>query len=34
MTALFDEWFGQVYPSRVEGGIKMTGIIFQDNPGW
>lgn len=34
MTALFDEWYGQIYPSRVEGGIKMTGIMFKDAPGW
>ncbi|MDI9497000.1 MAG: alkyl sulfatase dimerization domain-containing protein [Bacillota bacterium] len=29
---MFSEWFGPVYPSRVEGGIKMTGIMFQDAP--
>jgi alkyl sulfatase BDS1-like metallo-beta-lactamase superfamily hydrolase len=34
MSALFNEWYGQIYPSRVEGGIKMTGIMFKDNPGW
>ena len=34
MKALFDEWYGQIYPSRVEGGIKMTGIMFKDNPDW
>jgi alkyl sulfatase BDS1-like metallo-beta-lactamase superfamily hydrolase len=34
MTSLFDEWFGQVYPSRVEGGIKMAGALFMSDPGW
>jgi alkyl sulfatase BDS1-like metallo-beta-lactamase superfamily hydrolase len=34
ISALFDEWYGQIYPSRVEGGIKMAGIMFKDNPGW
>jgi alkyl sulfatase BDS1-like metallo-beta-lactamase superfamily hydrolase len=34
MDAVFDEWYGQIYPSRVEGGIKMSGIMFKDNPGW
>ena len=34
MNSLFDEWWGQVYPSRVEGGVKMAGIIFQNDPGW
>jgi alkyl sulfatase BDS1-like metallo-beta-lactamase superfamily hydrolase len=34
MNALFNEWYGQIYPSRVEGGIKMTGIMFKDNPDW
>ncbi|MDI9470240.1 MAG: alkyl sulfatase dimerization domain-containing protein [Bacillota bacterium] len=32
LANLFSEWFGPVYPSRVEGGIKMTGIMFQDAP--
>ena len=32
MKSLFDEWYGQIYPSRVEGGIKMSGIIFKDHP--
>ncbi len=32
MKSLFNEWYGQIYPSRVEGGIKMTGIIFKDRP--
>lgn len=32
--ALFDEWFGQVYPSRAAGGLKMSGALFQDDPGW
>jgi alkyl sulfatase BDS1-like metallo-beta-lactamase superfamily hydrolase len=34
MKSLFNEWYGQIYPSRVEGGIKMTGIMFKDNPDW
>jgi alkyl sulfatase BDS1-like metallo-beta-lactamase superfamily hydrolase len=29
---LFDEWFGQIFPSRLEGGIKMSGLLFQDAP--
>ena len=32
LNNMFSEWFGPVYPSRVEGGIKMTGIMFQDSP--
>ncbi len=32
MSSLFDEWYGQIYPSRVEGGIKMTGLMFMDAP--
>ena len=34
MSSLFNEWYGQIYPSRVEGGIKMSGIMFKDNPDW
>lgn len=39
MSDLFDEWYGQIYPSRLEGGIKMSGLIFQnalviDGQGW
>ncbi|HEY9122285.1 MAG TPA: alkyl sulfatase dimerization domain-containing protein [Brevefilum sp.] len=34
MNSLFNEWYGQIYPSRVEGGIKMSGIMFKDNPDW
>jgi alkyl sulfatase BDS1-like metallo-beta-lactamase superfamily hydrolase len=34
MASMFNEWYGQIYPSRVEGGIKMTGIMFKNNPGW
>ena len=33
MTSLFDEWWGQMYPSRAEGGAKMAGILFQNDPG-
>ena len=32
MSSLYNEWYGQVYPSRVEGGIKMAGLLFQDAP--
>ena len=34
MNSLFNEWYGQIYPSRVEEGIKMSGIIFKENPNW
>jgi alkyl sulfatase BDS1-like metallo-beta-lactamase superfamily hydrolase len=34
MSALFDEWYGQIYPSRIEGGLKMAGVMFQNDPGW
>jgi alkyl sulfatase BDS1-like metallo-beta-lactamase superfamily hydrolase len=34
MTALFDEWFGQVYPSRLVGGAMMAGIPYLFDPGW
>ena len=34
MSALFNEWYGQIYPSRVEGGLKMAGIMFLNDPGW
>jgi alkyl sulfatase BDS1-like metallo-beta-lactamase superfamily hydrolase len=32
MSNLFNEWFGQVFPSRAEGGLKMAGSLFQDAP--
>jgi alkyl sulfatase BDS1-like metallo-beta-lactamase superfamily hydrolase len=32
MRNLFDEWYGPLYPSRLEGGVKMTGLLFQDAP--
>ena len=32
MDNMYSEFFGPVYPSRAEGGIKMTGILFQDTP--
>ena len=39
MSALFDEWYGQIYPSRLEGGVKMAGLMFMgapvlDGEGW
>jgi alkyl sulfatase BDS1-like metallo-beta-lactamase superfamily hydrolase len=32
LNNMFSEWFGPVYPSRVEGGTKMVGALFQDAP--
>jgi alkyl sulfatase BDS1-like metallo-beta-lactamase superfamily hydrolase len=32
MSSLFSEWFGQTYPSRLDGGIKMAGLLFQNAP--
>ena len=32
MDNMYSEFLGPVYPSRAEGGIKMTGILFQDAP--
>jgi alkyl sulfatase BDS1-like metallo-beta-lactamase superfamily hydrolase len=32
MSALYDEWFGQVFPSRAEGGLKMSGALFMNAP--
>ncbi len=32
LSSMYSEWFGQVYPSRAEGGIKMAGFLFQDAP--
>jgi alkyl sulfatase BDS1-like metallo-beta-lactamase superfamily hydrolase len=32
LSSMYNEWFGQVYPSRAEGGIKMAGLMFQDAP--
>ncbi|MBN1810684.1 MAG: MBL fold metallo-hydrolase [Anaerolineae bacterium] len=32
MSSLYSEWFGQVWPSRAEGGLKMVGALFQDAP--
>jgi alkyl sulfatase BDS1-like metallo-beta-lactamase superfamily hydrolase len=34
MPNLFDEWYGQLYPSRAEGGAKMAGLLFLGVPGW
>jgi alkyl sulfatase BDS1-like metallo-beta-lactamase superfamily hydrolase len=31
---LFDEWYGQLYPSRAAGGAKMAGLLFLENPKW
>jgi len=32
LSNMYSEFFGPVYPSRAEGGIKMTGILLQDAP--
>ncbi len=32
LSNMFSEWFGPVYPSRVEGGLKMVGVLFQNAP--
>jgi len=32
MSALFSEWYGQIWPSRAEGGMKMAAFLFQDAP--
>ena len=32
MSSLFDEWYGQVYPSRVAGGAMMGGFMFKHSP--
>jgi len=32
MSSMYSEWFGQVFPSRAEGGVKMAGLLFMDAP--
>ncbi len=32
VSAMYNEWFGQVFPSRVVGGIKMSGMMFMNAP--
>ena len=32
LSSLFSEWFGPVFPSRAEGGLKMAGMMFMDAP--
>ena len=32
LSSMFSEWFGPVFPSRAEGGLKMAGVMFQDAP--
>ena len=32
LSNMYSEWFGPVYPSRVEGGTKMVGALLQDAP--
>ncbi|WP_410508882.1 alkyl sulfatase dimerization domain-containing protein [Methanosarcina hadiensis] len=31
---LYSDWFGQVYPSRADGGVKMSGSLFANDPDW
>jgi len=31
---LYSDWFGQVYPSRADGGIKMSGGLFANDSDW
>jgi alkyl sulfatase BDS1-like metallo-beta-lactamase superfamily hydrolase len=31
---LFEEWYGQLYPARAQGGAQMAGILFLSNPDW
>jgi alkyl sulfatase BDS1-like metallo-beta-lactamase superfamily hydrolase len=33
-ATLYSDWFGQVYPSRVDGGAKMSGGLFANDSGW
>ncbi|MGD9976181.1 MAG: alkyl sulfatase dimerization domain-containing protein [Desulfatirhabdiaceae bacterium] len=30
MKTLYNEWYGQVFPSRMEGAVKMLGIMYQE----
>ena len=32
LSSMYSEWFGQVFPSRAEGGLKMAGALFIDAP--
>lgn len=32
LNSMFSEWFGPVFPSRAEGGLKMSGTLFMDAP--
>jgi alkyl sulfatase BDS1-like metallo-beta-lactamase superfamily hydrolase len=32
LSSMFSEWFGPVFPSRAEGGLKMAGALFMDAP--
>ncbi|KPL81078.1 hypothetical protein ADN00_00680 [Ornatilinea apprima] len=32
LSSMFSEWFGPVFPSRAEGALKMSGVLFQDAP--
>ena len=32
LSSMYSEWFGQVFPSRAEGGLKMAGLLFMDAP--
>lgn len=32
VSDLFNEWYGQAYPSRIIGGAKMSGMLFMNAP--
>jgi alkyl sulfatase BDS1-like metallo-beta-lactamase superfamily hydrolase len=32
LSNMYSEWFGQVFPSRAVGGLKMAGALFLDAP--
>jgi len=34
MTTLYTDWYCQLYPSRAEGGAKMAGSLFANDPDW
>ncbi len=33
-ATLFYDWYSQLYPSRAEGGAKMSGALFANDSGW
>jgi len=32
VSDLYNEWYGQLYPSRIVGGVKMSGMMFMNAP--